>query len=473
MEHKPEHAAVYVRISRDREGAGLGVARQVEDCQALAERLGWTVAEVITDNDVSAHDRKKTRHGYQRLLRGIQDGAFDGVLAWHSDRLNRRSAELEEFITSVEDHGVQVATVQGGALDLSTPDGRMTARLLGAIAGREVEHGRDRIVRAKRQAAEAGRWRGGRRPFGYEPDGVTVREDEAAVVREACAGVLAGRSLKGMAREFAGRGVVTTTGKPFAETTLRAVLMRARNAALIEHKGEIVGAAQWSALVPEDTWRAVRGVLTDPARVTPSGEHRAHLLSGIAVCGVCGGPLRMGASRNGRAYRCAKSAGHVVRNAERLDQYVRDVVVTVLRRPEGLAQLVSEPESSGVDVEALREEIGVVEGRLGQLAEDYAEGLLNGAQVRAATERLEGKREKLQAEMDRATRGTGMEDVLNAADPGQMFLDAPLDRQRAIARALVVPVVYPAGRGRPAGWKPGEPYFDPSRVEFRTPGGDG
>jgi DNA invertase Pin-like site-specific DNA recombinase len=47
-------AAVYVRISSDRVGAGLGVARQEEDCRGLYDRLGWQVARVYSDNDVSA-----------------------------------------------------------------------------------------------------------------------------------------------------------------------------------------------------------------------------------------------------------------------------------------------------------------------------------------------------------------------------------------------------------------------------------
>ena len=34
-------AAIYVRISQDRGGAGLGVQRQREDCEALCDRLGW------------------------------------------------------------------------------------------------------------------------------------------------------------------------------------------------------------------------------------------------------------------------------------------------------------------------------------------------------------------------------------------------------------------------------------------------
>ncbi|MEV0583029.1 recombinase family protein [Nonomuraea sp. NPDC050310] len=48
-------AAIYCRISQDREGAGLGVARQEADCRKLVELRGWNVAGVYPDNDVSAY----------------------------------------------------------------------------------------------------------------------------------------------------------------------------------------------------------------------------------------------------------------------------------------------------------------------------------------------------------------------------------------------------------------------------------
>jgi site-specific DNA recombinase len=44
-------AGIYTRISDDTEGEGLGVARQEQDCRALCERKGWTVADVYPDND--------------------------------------------------------------------------------------------------------------------------------------------------------------------------------------------------------------------------------------------------------------------------------------------------------------------------------------------------------------------------------------------------------------------------------------
>ncbi|MHB1491318.1 MAG: recombinase family protein, partial [Cellulomonas sp.] len=60
-------AVIYARISQDREGAGLGVERQRQDCQALADKLGWTVAETYIDDDASAYSGKP-RPAYRRML---------------------------------------------------------------------------------------------------------------------------------------------------------------------------------------------------------------------------------------------------------------------------------------------------------------------------------------------------------------------------------------------------------------------
>ncbi len=57
----PVAAAIYTRISSDVEGLGLGVTRQREDCEKLAASLGWGVAGVYSDNDVSAYSGKRRR----------------------------------------------------------------------------------------------------------------------------------------------------------------------------------------------------------------------------------------------------------------------------------------------------------------------------------------------------------------------------------------------------------------------------
>src|SRR6266516_6355969 len=106
-------AAIYARISSDRDSDGLGVRRQLADCEALAQRKRWTVIERYVDDDVSAWSGRP-RTEYRRLLDDIRSGFLDAVLVWHLDRLHRQPRELEEFFEVVDAAGLsRLASVTG------------------------------------------------------------------------------------------------------------------------------------------------------------------------------------------------------------------------------------------------------------------------------------------------------------------------------------------------------------------------
>ncbi|WKK71428.1 recombinase family protein [Rathayibacter oskolensis] len=119
-------AAIYVRISKDRVGAGLGVERQESDCRKLAEREGYEVVTVFSDNDVSAYSGKR-RPGYEGLLAAMKSGAIQAVFAWHTDRVHRRPTELEPYIEASDQFNIPTFTVQAGPF-ASTPPAVAWAR---------------------------------------------------------------------------------------------------------------------------------------------------------------------------------------------------------------------------------------------------------------------------------------------------------------------------------------------------------
>ena len=190
-ESRSQSAAIYARISADVEGTGLGVARQLEDCRKLAADRGWPVGDEYVDNDVSAFSGKPRRE-YARMLTDLKSGARDAVIVYNLDRLHRRPVELEEFVALCESVGVRdVATVTAD-IDLGNDDGLFMARIFAAFAAKESGRKSARIRRKMLQNAEQGLPHGSVRPFGYEPDKITVRSDEAAVVREMVDRYLAG-----------------------------------------------------------------------------------------------------------------------------------------------------------------------------------------------------------------------------------------------------------------------------------------
>ena len=218
-------AAIYTRMSSD-SGTGLGVARQEQDCRALAAKQGWRIVGVYADNDISASSGTP-RPGYRRLLDDLCEGLFNALVVWDLDRLHRRPIELEEFLDLADRYKIALATV-GGEVDLATPQGRMVARIKGAVARQEVEQISRRLRRKQLELAEAGKVGSGGIGLWPPPDRMTLVAYEADIICEAAKRVLAGESLGGIAADLTARGVATVRGGPWLRTSLRELLLRPR-----------------------------------------------------------------------------------------------------------------------------------------------------------------------------------------------------------------------------------------------------
>ena len=268
-------AVIYTRISRDIEGTGLGVERQQNECRQLCEREGYDVVEVITDNDISAYSGRK-RPGWERVAELLRSGAVDVLVAWHPDRLTRQPRELEDLVDLLNTAKVKVRTVMAGEYDLTTASGRTTARIVGAVARGESEHKSERLKSKALQTAQAGKTNGGGRPFGYEDDQVTVREDEAECIRWAIQRILDGASCRSICREM---WLPPVHAKSWSPNVISRMLMSARLVGLREHHGVIAATAVWPAIVDRADWEQARAILSDPSRKTWRPAER-YLLSG-------------------------------------------------------------------------------------------------------------------------------------------------------------------------------------------------
>lgn len=444
-------AIVYLRISQDRTGLKAGVERQREDCLKQAKQRGWDVVEILEDNDISAAGKRK-RPGFEAMLHAIDSGEAGVAIAWSLDRLQRNRRDEVRLYELCQKRGAKLSLVNGADLDFASATGRLIADNLGSLARFEIELKSDRQVAAQSQAARAGRRVGGRRPFGYESDGVTVREAEAAAVKSGYAAFLAGVPLAGIARDWNGRGFVTgqnkRNGEPsqWAAYSVRQVLSNPRYMGMRSYKKEIVAPAAWPALVDETTWRAVESVLRDPSRRHQPRSAEGYLLSGLAVCGACGAPAQSGGNaRPGvRGYRCSGAYGHFSRMADPVDEYVSAVAVARLSRADAGSLLHDETKP---DIGALRDEAQALRSRLDSLAVDFADGTLTGSQIRIATERLRTGLRAVEARMADAGRASVLGPLVNAEDVQAAWDEKQIAVRRAVIDSLMTVAIHAPGRG--------------------------
>jgi site-specific DNA recombinase len=482
-----KRAAIYTRISRDEAGTGQKVEDQEADCRAMAERMGLTVIEVFTDNDIQAtraSRRNKVRRRWYDLLDSIRAGHIDVVLATEPERVQREMVDLLAYIEVCLPRNVLTYTVRGGNFDLSTPDGIMTAQIVTATKQAEAEKIKQRARAARVHKVGRGEWVGGRRPFGYEADGATVIPAERDALQRAAAHVLTGGSLNAACADLNKRKIRTSTGKEWKPTELRRVLLRPRNAGLSQHRTcgmeqergrhhhtdacvEIVGRAQWPALVDEDTFYGLRAVLKDPKRRTNTTTAHRWLMSGRARCGVCGAPVKSFSATARRrttkpVYTC-RSGKHVIRNAAEVDRYIEAVIVARLSRPDA-ADLLA-PDRKG-DTAALTLKDAALQARLEEYERLASAGEIEPSSFVRITADIRRQREQVTDTLAAMTRGSVLAGVADAPDPAAVWKGLDLSRKRAIVDVLMEVVVLPAAKGRRPGWRPGESYFDPATVQI-------
>lgn len=280
-------AAIYTRISKDREGNELGVSRQLDLCRELAQRHGLEVVKTYTDNDISASTKStKPRPEFNEMFAAASRGEFDTLIAYSNSRLTRRVREYLDIIELVKQTGLRIKTVMSGELDLSTADGQAVATTIAAWDQAEAGRTSERIKAAKAQRAANGEWHGGTAPYGYCAENTKLIPAPAEVKRvdEAVRRVLAGDSLASIVKDWNGRGVTTRSNKHWRQTNLRAILMNRSLLGITK-----AGVKGWQPIISQHDFDRLQRIFNDPARkVTHSPGVRGGKYTmggGLTVCG--------------------------------------------------------------------------------------------------------------------------------------------------------------------------------------------
>jgi DNA invertase Pin-like site-specific DNA recombinase len=184
-------AAFYVRVST---ADGQTTENQLRHLHEVAQRLGWTVVAIYSDDGISGSKSRDRRPGLDALLKGVARKEFQIVAAWSVDRLGRSLPDLISLLGELQARNVDLFLHQQ-ALDTSTPSGRMLFQMLGVFA----EFERSMIVARVKAGLQRTTKRFGRPPM--DPD----RVDEIKMMLSAGKGIrqtarLTGASVSSVSR---------------------------------------------------------------------------------------------------------------------------------------------------------------------------------------------------------------------------------------------------------------------------------
>ena len=381
-------AAIYVRVSTQRQAQTQTIDQQLERLQAVVAERGWELPDGHVFRDDGYSGAYLRRPGLDRLRDQAALARLDVILITDPDRLARNYVHQVLLLEELQRHGCRVEFLDRPLSD--DPHDQLLLQIRGAVAEYERTLIAERTRRGRLHKLQSGHllpWT--RPPYGYradpdrprDPAGVRTDPSDAAVVVEMFAWyVQNGRSLLGLVKHLHDLGVPSPSGKPYwGLASVRGILSnpsytgqiyanrtRCRPARIRRSATHPIGRPKDTQVpVPPDEWipiATIPAIITreqfDQARAkmatnrsfaTRNNKVTKYALRALVSCGVCGLACQARRVLPHNTYYICTGKNREVRQrigatcssrfvpADALDELVWADLANLLRRPEHVA----------------------------------------------------------------------------------------------------------------------------------------
>src|SRR5438128_3222213 len=453
-------AAIYARVSSDRQKENQTIASQTAALKEYAESHGYLVPAEWVFEDDGYSGASLIRPGLEAMRDLAAQGQIEAALVYAPDRLSRKYAYQvllgEEFARC----GVSLVFLKAPSEE--TAEDQLLVQFQGMIAEYERAQIAERTRRGKRHKAQQGLVNVlGGAPYGYryikKSDNArayyAVNETEAEIVRTMFdAYTQQGLSINAIARLLNERQIPTRTAKTrwerstvwgilrnpayqgkacFGKTELcprqritRALRQRnrppSRNSANHERPRQDWIEIPVPALVSEDTFALAQEQLQKNKHHSPRRTIEPTLLQGMLVCQQCGYALYRTSTRTSKRklyyYRCLGSdayrhfKGALCTNrpvrSDYLDQFVWDQIIGLLNNGTLIQAEIDRRKEAARNSdprrqrsETLRREQARLGNNVARLITAYQAGLVSLVQLRQRMPELNKKSQAVESEL--------------------------------------------------------------------------
>ncbi|MSS14897.1 recombinase family protein [Porcincola intestinalis] len=406
---------IYTRVSTAMQIDGYSLEAQCTRMRAFAEFNEYEIAGEYEDAGKSGKSIEG-RDEFNRMMEDIKTGKDDVsfVLVFKLSRFGRNAADVLSTLQTMQDFGVNLICVEDG-IDSSKDAGKLMISVLSAVAEIERENIRVQTMEGRIQKARDGKWNGGFPPYGYSlKDGVLeINEEEALAIRTIFEQwVSTDIGANGLAKYLENHGIRKIPRHNGKNPLFDAALIRniiknpvycgkiaygrrktekvhgTRNEyKLVEQDDYLVVDGLHEGIVPEEMWNQAQVKMIAQAKkyehVNKAKDTRAHLLSGLVKCPICGAGMYGNKSikhrKDGTKYKdffyygCkhrTMTRGHKCDykkqiNEDVLDAAVVEVITKLVANPR-FASMMQEKINMKVDTTVIDQEITALEKQLKQ-----------------------------------------------------------------------------------------------------------
>lgn len=313
------NVAIYARKSRE-DKTETSLSTQVSECKAFIERYQSLL--YLDENHIYSEDNVSGMYVENRkelltLLDKVADGQVDVVVVLKSDRFSRSSKMMIELINDLEKNKAYL--VAGDDLGDNSAAGILMKQIFWATNEFYVRKNVEDVMLVHSKLAESGYTVGGPGNYGYDvyKRKYVINPQEALAVNLVFDMFLEGKSYTDIANALDYQGFKPRFSERFSHSTIHSILTNKRNCGISVWNDpdkrrdrqriskQVFEPVESEEVVPEaiiskEKFYRVQDLLEDRTIAKGNNKYSSYLLTGLAVCGECGGAITGNSQRAGR-----------------------------------------------------------------------------------------------------------------------------------------------------------------------------
>ena len=310
-------AALYARVSSDRQDVDLSIAAQLRALKDHARKNDYMVVREFVDEAESG--RIADRPQFQKMIdeAARPNAPFKEILVWKFSRFTRKREHAVAFKSMLRRRGIRVVSITEQADD--TPTGKLLEGIIESVDEFYSENLAQEVTRGMREAASRGFWVSSYAPFGYNrvkvQDGpkkrptLEIDPDSSQIVKRIFDMAEAGKATLEITKTLNDEGVASPRGKLWGKTSVHAILINeAYTGTLVwgtnaQDKADPVRVEKaFPAIITVAHFNRVRKMMRSraPKIANPRRVASPFLLSGLVKCKTCRRALTGQYSKSGQ-----------------------------------------------------------------------------------------------------------------------------------------------------------------------------
>ncbi|MFA6105806.1 MAG: recombinase family protein [Patescibacteria group bacterium] len=389
---------LYARKSTDEE------ERQVLSIDAqLAELKEFAVKEkleIVTSLCEAKTAKQPGRTVFGEMLRIINSGKADGILAWHPDRLARNPIDGGQIIYLVDTGKINSLKFPTFWFE-NTPQGKFMLNIAFGQSKYFIDNLSENVKRGLRQKLRRGECPG-RAPFGYLNDlknhTMFIDKTKHKLVKRIFELYATGEyPLKVLAEKFNDLGLRTQSNSKLSVSVLQSILKNPFYSGVFKYNGEL-HEGKHEPMITKKLFDEVQTIMQNRGRPHKIKKHE-YIFCSLMKCGSCGCYITAERQKGHVYYRCTKKIGtceeKYIREealAEQLKEVLQKVSLPDDLGEQMLAKLDNDAESnkqaSSALVVALEGQITAIKGKMDKLLDSHLDSTIDKADYLTKKEKL-------------------------------------------------------------------------------------